>query len=273
MLSVFKISFLLTILTAGIFLFFGFLYNFLEKRNTTYVLSTFGNSGILFTGIIGTTVHELGHLIMCILFHHKINDFKLFNLRGYKYEEVLGYVSHNYNNKSLYEKAGNFFIGIGPILFGTLFIILSFKILLPDLFFQLNINEYMRYINSLNINSIVLLFLHICRSLFILLFNINNLYNIKFYIFIYLMFSISSHISLSRQDLQNSIAGIFSIFIIYFIICLGCILLNFNLNSLLFKIMSYSLYLVLFLSIGLIFSLISLIISFIFYKIKNIIFS
>ena len=51
-------------------------------------------------------------------------------------------VSHRYNDRNLYEKAGNFFIGIGPMISGTLFIILSFKLLLPNIYDSININSY-----------------------------------------------------------------------------------------------------------------------------------
>ena len=71
----FKTSIFLTLLTTGVFLFFGYIYSIIEKINSRYLLSTFGSKGVLFTGIIGTTVHEIGHLIMCFIFNHKISDF------------------------------------------------------------------------------------------------------------------------------------------------------------------------------------------------------
>ena len=264
-----KSSFFLTFLTTGIFLLFGYIYSIIEKRNSKYLYCTFGNTGILLTGIIGTTIHEIGHLVMCFIFRHRITDFQLFNIKGYKYEETLGYVSHIYDKNSLYEKAGNFFIGIGPLISGTLFIILSFILLLPDMYFSINLESYLSCITNLNLGSTILLLFSLCKSLFLMLFNFNNLLNIKFYIFIYLMICISTHISLSKKDFQNSILGIFSIFIIYFIICLFFILFNFNLNDLLMNFIKYNIYLLLFLSIGLVFSIISLSISYLFYSIKK----
>lgn len=264
-----KSSLFLTFVTIGIFILFGYIYSIIEKKNTKYVLSTFGSIGILFTGVIGTAVHEIGHLIMCILFRHKISNFQLFNFRGYKYEDTLGYVSHKYDKHSLYQKAGNFFIGIGPIVFGTLFMIISFKLLLPDLYIQINISNYMEYFQIFNLNYIFLSIYNLSKSILVLLFNIKNLSNINFYIFIYLMFCVSSHISLSKKDFENSYLGIFSLFFIYFIICLTCIILNYNINDILVIFINYMTYLFLFLIIGLIFSLISLFISFIFYNLKN----
>ena len=265
--SSFKASIFLTLLTTGLFLLFGYIYSIIEKRNTRYILSTFGSFGILFTGIIGTAVHEISHLIMCFIFHHKVSDFQLFNFKGYKYEETLGYVSHRYNENSLYQKAGNFFIGMGPIIFGTLFIMISFKLLLPDKFDLVNINRFSSYINNISLQNLILLLIYLFKALFLSLFNIHNLSNIKFYIFIYLMICVSTHISLSKKDFENSSTGILSLFIIFFLISFICTLLN--LNSLLNIFVSYILYLFIFLSIGLIFSFISLFISFVFYFMIN----
>lgn len=257
-----KYSVLITTLIIGVFLFFGYIYTFIEKRNSSYIYSAFGSNGILFTGIIGTTIHEIGHLIMCLIFHHKISDFQLFNFKGYKYEETLGYVSHRYNDRNLYEKTGNFFIGIGPMISGTLFIIIIFKILLPDVFENIKINEYLTSLSSIDTENIIISLINFTKTLLLSLFNIHNLKKINFYIFIYLMFSVSSHISLSKKDFKNSYIGIFSLFLMVFIICLFSIILNFNTRILLMFFIKTSIYLFSFLSIGLIFSLISLFISY-----------
>ncbi|MEG0855036.1 MAG: hypothetical protein RSG52_01020 [Terrisporobacter sp.] len=269
MILVFKLSILLTLFTTGIFLLFGCVYSFIEKRNTRYVLSALGSKGILFTGVVGTTIHEISHLIMCLIFNHKVIDFQLFNFKGYKYDEVLGYVSHKYNNKNLYEKSGNFFIGIAPIIFGTLFIIFSFRFLLPSLYSLIDIQNYTAYLKDINLSNIILLLLELCKSLFLVLFKIENLSNINFYIFIYLMFCVTTHISLSKKDFQNSSAGVFSLFIIYFIICFLYLLFNQNLDILLMSLINYGIYLIVFLSVGLFFSLTSLLISYFIYKLKK----
>lgn len=262
-----KYSIFITLLTILVFLGFGYIYSLIQKRNGTYMYSTFGNKGILFTGIVGTMVHEMGHLIMCVIFHHDIVSCKLFNFKGYKYEETLGYVTHKYNNKNLYEKAGNFFIGIGPMISGTLFIIFSFNILLPDIYNSININDYLNSLSLVQIENIILLLFSLSKNLILSLFNIKNFSNINFYIFIYLMFCVSSHISLSKKDFQNSYAGILSLFLIVFIITsIGFI---FNISNLLLIFIKIIIHLIFFLSIGLIFSIISLFISYIFYIIKK----
>lgn len=267
--SALKYSIFLTIITISIFILFGFIYNYIENRNTRNILSLFGYKGILFTGIVGTTIHELSHLLMCLIFNHKITDFQLFNLKGYKNSGVLGYVSHKYNNNSLYQKCGNFFIGVSPMIFGTFFIIFSFKLLLPNIFNSLDIENYIYNISNIELINILSLILHFCKLIFLSLFKIENFYNINFYIFIYIMFSISTHMSLSKEDLKSSLIGIFSLFSIFFIISILCVIFEYNVNSLLISFIKFIIYLSIFLGIGIFFAMLSLIISTIAYKIKK----
>ena len=67
-------------------------------------------------GIVGTAVHELSHVAMCVLFRHRIVGLKLFSLRPNKSE--WGRVSHVWDKGSFYQSAGNFFIGAAPLIGG-----------------------------------------------------------------------------------------------------------------------------------------------------------
>ena len=264
-----KYSTFITILLTGTLFLFGYAFSFIEKRNSIYIYSTFGSAGILFTGVIGTAIHEIGHLIMCLIFHNKVTNFQLFNFKGYKHEETLGYVSHKYNDRSLYQKAGNFFIGIGPMISGILFILITFRLLLPNVFFTLNISAYLSNLYIINIFYFLKYLVNFSKNLFFALFNIHNFSNTRFYIFIYLMFSVSSHISLSKKDFQNSYVGIFSLFIIIFMIFLLNITFNSSSINLIIIFMRIIIYLFSFLTMGLIFALISLLISYTLFNIKK----
>ena len=108
----------------------------------------FGFNGILFTGILGTPLHELSHYVMCLIFKHNIVRVELFRPSSCKVDGVLGFVSHSFNKNSLYQQIGNFFIGIAPLVFGSIALIFSFKLLLPDMFLTLNIDESIFKVNK-----------------------------------------------------------------------------------------------------------------------------
>jgi len=100
------------------------LSSFVNRRASRYL----GRAYYLLFGWLGTAVHELGHAAFCLLFAHRITDIKLFDFAPS--DGSLGYVRHSYDRSSLYQRAGNFFIGIGPIVFGTLVVIAAARWLL-----------------------------------------------------------------------------------------------------------------------------------------------
>ncbi|MBN3495850.1 hypothetical protein JL456_23925 [Vibrio neptunius] len=61
-------------------------------------------------GLVGTPIHELSHLLVALIFGHKITGLKLFSWR------TSGYVSHSYNAHSTFQVAGNFFIAMAPFM-------------------------------------------------------------------------------------------------------------------------------------------------------------
>jgi hypothetical protein len=100
------------------------LSSFVNRRASRYL----GRAYYLLFGWLGTAVHEVGHAVFCLLFAHRITDVKLFDFAPR--DGSLGYVRHSYDRSSLYQRAGNFFIGIGPIIFGTLVVIAAARWLL-----------------------------------------------------------------------------------------------------------------------------------------------
>ncbi|AET31159.1 MAG: hypothetical protein ACTH90_01760 [Leuconostoc mesenteroides] len=60
----------------------------------------------------GVVIHELSHLIVAIIFRHHITEFRLWQISD---DGVLGYVNREYNPSSFYQKLGNIFISIAPI--------------------------------------------------------------------------------------------------------------------------------------------------------------
>jgi len=87
------------------------------------------------TGCIGTPIHELGHAFFCLVFGHKIVEMKLFSPD--KQSGTVGYVKHTYNDKNLYQRMGLFFIGVGPIIFGSGILLLLMYFLVQPAFASL----------------------------------------------------------------------------------------------------------------------------------------
>lgn len=71
-------------------------------HNLTAILSFFG-----------VVIHELSHLTVALIFRHHIVSFCLWQISE---DGILGYVNREYNPKSYYQRLGNFFISLAPIL-------------------------------------------------------------------------------------------------------------------------------------------------------------
>lgn len=256
-----KLSFFSTISIVIPILVFSIIFSGIEKFNSRLILSVFGYKGIVITGAIGTIIHEFSHMLMCVIFRHNITEFSMFRPVKGSYDGVMGYVNHSYNKKSLYQNLGNFFIGIAPIIFGIGFLILFMWLLLPNefavvkkdfdrnLYLLQNANDIKAYIN-INISTLLSL-LKILNPL-----KQSNIF--MYIIYIFTMYSVSTHMDLSPQDLKNAknpaIACVGIMFIIFYI-------LSFTKFDVLHYAMRFSVTIIAFLSIGLLFSLITYVIT------------
>ena len=68
MTEIFNLSIIFTLGVILSIVIFGLLIGQIERVTNGCIYRRFKDKGIIFTGIIGTTVHEFGHYIMCILF-------------------------------------------------------------------------------------------------------------------------------------------------------------------------------------------------------------
>jgi len=216
----------------GIILLFGILM-YLLSRSTR---KAYGNSGmgiidILFTGWIGTPVHELGHAVFCVLFGHKIKEIKLFKPNSE--DGTLGYVKHSYNSKSLYQRIGCFFIGTGPILFGTAVLFLLLYFLIPN--YQ-TVSEIISGNQLTGYNLIDLLkhtgsIIQTAVKLLTAIFSPENFKEPLFWLFVYLSFCVASHMQLSPSDLKSMIIGLITILLIFLLVNLATSLIGINISN------------------------------------------
>lgn len=200
----------------GVFIFIGIILEILRKNSIKNFLRSMGNTAIILTGIIGVPIHELSHAIVAILFGHKIVGMKLFQMPDY--DGIMGYVRHIYNKRSIYQQIGNFFIGIAPMIGGSFIIILLMKLLMPDIYVnfmhRLILEQQNIIINKTILKNILMSYYGLTKTIFAL----KNFANPYFYLFLFISICISSHISLSTEDIKSSLGGFLTIFIILFVL-------------------------------------------------------
>ncbi|MGY3414359.1 tryptophan-rich sensory protein [Bacillus mycoides] len=251
----------------GVIIVIGFILGYLESLTRTYWSRAFGRKGFLLTAWIGVPVHELGHAIMCLVFRHKIIATQFFPTDIS--QGALGYVQHQYNQKSIYQRIGNFFIGIGPIISGITALILLMRYFVPESYSLFNTTlETTIASTSINLDMIQNMFL---STFFLLksLFTMSNLLTPSFWLFLFIAICISAHIALSKPDIKGSIDGVIVMFIILFLFNIIAGLFQYDSNQLIGKVMKYNMYLIAFSSVALLFSSISTLVSFGFYKMRG----
>ncbi len=162
------------------------------------------------TGFVGTPVHELGHAIFCLLFLHRITDIKLFSPSAN--DGVLGYVNHAYNKRNVYHQIGNFFIGVGPILFGSAVLFLLMHWLSPDMF--TSVTQGIGKGSELSFGAVFAA----GKDMLAAMFKESDFTSMKQWVFFILAALITLHMSLSPADMKGSITGTVYIAILLFVI-------------------------------------------------------
>lgn len=185
------------------------------ERLATHTMGRVAFHGLF--GWLGISVHELGHVLFGLLFGHNIVKVQLFNPNPYS--AVGGYVLSLYNSRSIYQRVGRFFIGIGPILFGTVVIYSAARLLLDSaIFLAMDHALAAGAMPAESFATFALLDTTVQGSWAFLssLFNPAYLLDWRWYLFLYIAFAIGSFIRLSRPDIQGAMAG-FTTFV-------GCLL-------------------------------------------------
>jgi len=189
------------------------LYGISRLRNKVLAESV-GSKAVLFlTGWIGIPVHEAGHALFCLIFRHKITEIKFFSPQE---DGTMGYVKHEFNSKNFYQKIGNFFIGIAPMLFGAAMIYALLWIFLPECLPK-ELGE-----------GIGITGLEILKNIL----NSDNLGSWRFWVFFYLSLCVASHATLSVQDFKGAVPSfLIMLFLIFLVNLVANIFLSNGLGS------------------------------------------
>lgn len=250
----------------GVIILVGLILGVLERYSNSFLYRAFGAKGVLATAWIGVPIHEIGHLLQCFLWGHKVTQVKLLQLNSA--DGTLGFVRHQYNPNSMYQQAGNFFIGLGPIFSGVGSLLLGMYLLVPQSFATLDffIAQHITFEKVdlpllLTVWEVVVIF---SKNLFTL----ENLLNPLFWVYFVLAICISSHIALSWADIKGSARGLGMIFFLLVLWNLTARIFGFVTYRAVTKLAEYNAYVLAFSSIALTFSLLTWVISYLLYQVK-----
>ena len=168
-------------------------------------------------GWLGCSVHELSHAFFALIFGHKISEVVLFepNSNG----ESLGHVSHSYNKNSIYQKTGNFFIGISPLLFGGIVLFICVLLL-----YRFDVTALSTFRISPHVLTDFTLLKQIGLNIWNSLISFSSIVFVgsasvwwKSALLIYILYSTGSSMTLSKSDVGSAISGFLWLIIIFLV--------------------------------------------------------
>jgi hypothetical protein len=179
---------------------FAGLFHFIEVVVQRRLIQRFGWQAALWTGWIGTPIHEASHVVMCWLFGHEIESVALFapDMR----EGRLGYVRHTYHRGSWWQEAGNLFIGIAPLFGGAVVLLLVTWALYPQLvqaFLTLPADRFADLDGS-KIGDMAVSATNLLVATF-------HPLSLKFWLYLYLVLCITLHAAPSSSDYRGALKG------------------------------------------------------------------
>ena len=197
----------------GFIVLFGFLIALINK--TFYRNLGYSKFVIYSTGLLGTPIHELSHALMCVLFGHKITEVSLFRISD---DGVLGYVNHSYNPKNIYHQIGNYFIGVAPIIVGSIILYFGTFLLVPTASNSIN-SSLVTFVasQSSGFSFKTLLDVLTLGKDFIVTIALNATFTWQYILYIVAALCLSLHMNLSNADIKGALKGL-PLFLILLII-------------------------------------------------------
>jgi hypothetical protein len=168
------------------------------------------------TGWLGAPVHEIGHILFCVLFLHRVTDFRLF--RPAHKDGTLGYIDHEYNWKNPWAQVGRLFIGIGPLLFGAFVIFLLLWLLQPRAVVSLEEVRTLLLHAGDSLAQVRAGLLEVTWLFVDRVFAADRLLTWQFWLFGYLTLCVASHMELSWSDLKGAFFGLLALTVVLLIV-------------------------------------------------------
>ncbi|MEM9941001.1 MAG: hypothetical protein AAF939_05390 [Planctomycetota bacterium] len=200
MFSLFVQSLFIILVLLTPFVSFALVIHLIERITQRRLAERFGWKSVLWTGWLGTPIHELSHALMCWVFTHRIDEIALFEP---DFESGrLGYVRHSFRVGNWYQEAGNLFIGIAPLMSGSISLVILMWIFYPDpLRGVVNLALAEEY-------SIVQQMIAITGGTLKSFFEGANFLTARFWVFVYLVLCVGSHMAPSPSDYRGASRGV-----------------------------------------------------------------
>jgi len=184
-------------------LVFAWIIHQIERLTQRRLAERFGWRSIMWTGWLGTPIHELSHAAMCVAFRHRIDEISLFEPD----EEAgrLGYVRHSFRHGNKFEELGNLFIGIAPLIGGSLALSVLLWMFYPEAASQaIQQATSAEAIHATPLERLIAMTTGLCRHIF----SPQHVGSGRFLGFLYLVLCIGSHMAPSRSDYAGAQRGL-----------------------------------------------------------------
>lgn len=202
------------------FVIFTLLIHFLERLIQMRLASRFGWKSVLWTGWLGTPIHELSHAILCKVFRHRILEMELFepDIKSGR----LGFVRHSWNTGNWFEEVGNFFIGLAPLVGGSIALGGLLWFFYPEAVTNMISNSgFGNGTETIENASFTSMMFGSVQSLVKDLLSPSHFISWQFWLFTYLVLCVGSHMAPSRSDYDGASRGVSMV--VFAVV--GCLLL------------------------------------------------
>lgn len=199
-------TFSLTLAMLAPFLIFAMIIHWLERAIQLRLSERFGWSSIMWTGWLGTPIHELSHVLACLVFKHKVTEVALF--QPDRQSGRLGYVQHTWSKGNWYQEFGNIFIGIAPLIGGSIALGTLLWIFYPEAVRAAV--ESAQTASASDEGGLTGSIGQVVDSVWAIGGNIlkwSNLFTVRFWVFVYLVLCVGSHMAPSGSDYKGATRG------------------------------------------------------------------
>ncbi len=203
------------------FIAFALIIHWFELVTQKRLAERFGWKSVLWTGWLGTPIHELSHAFMCRVFQHRVDEIALFEPD--RESGRLGYVKHSFKTGNWFQELGNLFIGIAPLLGGSIVLAILLWVFYPDAA-QLAVEATRADDSSGSFAKMASTVGVLVGSIMA----ISNFATIRFWTFIYLVLCVGSHMAPSGSDYRGASRDVFLFggFVIALVLVLAMIGVN-----------------------------------------------